>query len=94
MTEISIKKMKELISIDLTGKEEEKLKKDFSKIIEYVDKISEIEEEKIDYLENSRDIKKLTHKEEIENFQSIQKIRDNFPKKIKNYLAVPKYIGE
>ncbi len=94
MNEDAVKKMKKLISISLEKEEEKRLMKDFNKIIDYVDKISEIEDDNIDYLENSRELNKLHHEDSVEVFENTEEIKKNFPKKLDDYLAVPKYIGE
>lgn len=94
MSDFNISKIKKLINIDLSEKEEENIKKDIEDILDYVEKIADIKDSEINYFEKSVDVQNIVHIDTIEKKQYEKKIKENFPKKIKDYLAVPKYLGD
>lgn len=94
MNDLTVEKLEELINISLDKGEEKKLKEDFKKILNFVDKINEIGDEDIDYLNNTKPGSDIVHEEKVFKFENIEDIHNNFPNKEDSFVSVPKYIKE
>ena len=86
-----INKLKKLSNIELTYEEEEIIKEDLNKLLDYMSELDEINVEGTEELTNpiNKEIKAPLHKDQVEDFKNSEKIIENFPEKNGKYLRVP-----
>lgn len=86
-----IKKLEKLSNIELTNQEEQIIKEDLNKLLDYMSELDEINVQGIEELTNpiNEEIKVTLHKDIPEEFKNRDKIIDNFPEKNDKYLRVP-----
>ena len=85
-----VKNIAKLARIDLTDKEVEKYKEDFSSILDYFEQLKNIEFSDNDKLNDKKVICNITRKDEVKKVSSEQrkKIVELFPRKKEDYLKV------
>jgi aspartyl-tRNA(Asn)/glutamyl-tRNA(Gln) amidotransferase subunit C len=86
-----IKKLEKLSNIELTSQEEQIIKEDLNKLLDYMSELDEINVEGIEELTNpiNEEIRAPLNKDAPEEFENREKIINNFPEKNDKYLRVP-----
>lgn len=92
-----VEKIAKLARLSFNEKEIEKMEKELSKILAYVEKLKEIDVSKIEPTSHSILIKNVMRKDKAENGKSrVQnlKLLESMPQRKGNYLVVKKVIHE
>lgn len=87
-----IKYIAQLCKLNFSEDEEKKIIHDLNKLINYIDKLNEINTENIDITVNPYYIENVYREDEIEESLSLEEVTENAPKFCDNYLVVPKVI--
>ena len=87
-----VKKIATLSKIKIEDKEIEKLSKELSKIINWVEKLNEVETKDVTPVANPSDIKIPFRKDEINDGKIEDKVLKNAPEKKAGYFIVPKVV--
>ncbi len=87
-----VKKIATLSKIKIEDKEVEKLSKELSKIINWVEKLNEVETKDVTPVANPSDIKIPFRKDEINDGKIEDKVLKNAPEKKAGYFIVPKVV--
>ena len=87
-----VKKIATLSRIKIQEKEVEKFSKELSKIINWVEKLNEVETKNITPIANPSDIKIPLRKDEINDGKIEDKVLENAPEKKAGYFIVPKVV--
>lgn len=85
-----IEHLAKLAHLKLSSEEIEKLSHDLNKILNYIEKIQELELENLEPLINI--LEKLKARQDLPQSFENQEIVNNFPEKENNYLKVPKIL--
>ncbi len=77
-----------LARIKLTSQEKERLQKDLSNVLNYVEKLQSLETGNIESISRLTNLRNVTRKDEIKDFPEKELIKNLFPGKNKNFLEV------
>tara|TARA_B100000586_G_C20068437_1_gene409573 strand:+ start:541 stop:828 length:288 start_codon:yes stop_codon:yes gene_type:complete len=87
-----VKKIASLSKINLKDKEIEQFSQELSKIITWVEKLNEVETDKVVPVTNPSDIKIPFREDKVDDGKIEEKILKNAPEKKGNYFVVPKVV--
>jgi aspartyl-tRNA(Asn)/glutamyl-tRNA(Gln) amidotransferase subunit C len=88
-----VKHIAKLARLGLSEKEIEKYQKELSKILDYIEKLKEIDISKVEPTSHPLKIKNVMREdEEKEKFKAVKKLLDLMPEREGNYLKVKKII--
>ena len=87
-----VKKIATLSRVKIEEKEVERISKDLSKIITWVEKLNEVDTKDVKTVANPSDIKIPFRKDEINDGKIEDKILKNAPEKKAGYFVVPKVV--
>ena len=87
-----VKKIATLSRVKIEEKEIEKISKELSEIITWVEKLNEVDTNNVTPVANPSDIKKPFRKDEINDGKIEEKILKNAPEKKAGYFVVPKVV--
>jgi len=87
-----VKKIATLSRVKIEEKEIEKISKELSEIITWVEKLNEVDTNNVTPVANSSDIKIPFRKDEINDGKIEEKILKNAPEKKAGYFVVPKVV--
>ena len=87
-----VKKIATLSRVKIEENEIEKISKELSEIITWVEKLNEVDTNNVTPVANSSDIKIPFRKDEINDGKIEEKILKNAPEKKAGYFVVPKVV--
>ena len=87
-----VKKIATLSRVKIEEKEIEKISKELSEIISWVEKLNEVDTNNVTPVANPSDIKIPFRKDEINDGKIEEKILKNAPEKKAGYFVVPKVV--
>ena len=87
-----VKKIATLSRVKIEEKEIEKISKELSEIITWVEKLNEVDTNNVTPVANQSDIKIPFRKDEINDGKIEEKILKNAPEKKAGYFVVPKVV--
>ena len=87
-----VKKVATLSRVKIEEKEIEKISKELSEIITWVEKLNEVDTNNVTPVANPSDIKIPFRKDEINDGKIEEKILKNAPEKKAGYFVVPKVV--
>lgn len=90
ITKKDIEYLKKLARLQLTEKDEEKLVKDLSKILDHFGELNELDTKGIKPLTGGTALKNVFREDEPERTPDTGKGKDQFPESFKGFLKVPK----
>ncbi|AJA47438.1 glutamyl-tRNA(Gln) amidotransferase subunit C 1 [Clostridium pasteurianum DSM 525 = ATCC 6013] len=82
----------ELARLSFNEEEKEELIKDLNKVLEYVEKLNELDTENTDIIVNPYYIENKFREDEIEASMELKEVLNNAPQKLEEYIMVPKII--
>lgn len=83
-----------LARLDFTEEEKEKLIGSLNSVLGYVEKLNELDTEDTDILVNPYYIENKYREDNVEDSMQLKEVLDNAPKKLEEYIVVPKIIEE
>ncbi|MDD3224718.1 MAG: Asp-tRNA(Asn)/Glu-tRNA(Gln) amidotransferase subunit GatC [Clostridium sp.] len=83
-----------LARLDFTEEEKENLIGSLNSVLGYVEKLNELDTENTDILVNPYYIENKYREDNIEDSMELKSVLDNAPKKLEEYIVVPKIIEE
>lgn len=84
----------ELARIELSETEKEEMIGDLNKVLDYVEKLSELDTENEDIIINPYYIENKFRSDEIEKSMDIDEVMVNAPEKLEGYILVPRIIED
>lgn len=82
-----------LAKLDLSEREKEKLKADLSEILDYVEKLKEVDVSNVEPMTGGTFLNnRYVEDKPCEDLRETRELHDAFPEKEKGYLKVPKII--
>lgn len=84
----------ELARIQLSETEKEEMIGDLNKVLDYVEKLSELDTENEDIIINPYYIENKFRSDEIEKSMDIDEVMVNAPEKLEGYILVPRIIED
>lgn len=82
----------ELARLSFNEEEKEELIEDLNKVLEYVEKLNELDTEDTDIIVNPYYIENKFREDEIEDSMELKEVLNNAPQKLEEYIMVPKII--
>lgn len=89
----TIRKIAHLSRLELDAKDEENLEKDLTKILDWMDKLNEIDTENVQPLIHMSEELNVLREDVVNNGIKHEDALANAPKKDSNYFRVPKFLG-
>jgi aspartyl-tRNA(Asn)/glutamyl-tRNA(Gln) amidotransferase subunit C len=87
-----VENIAKLARIYLTDQEKEKLSKELSKILSYVEKINELDTSNIEPTAHILDIHNVFREDIVKDSMPVKEVTDLAPKHQDNFIVVPKVI--
>lgn len=87
-----ISKLEKLAKLRLNGTEREEMKVDLEKMLNMVDKLSEVDTNGVEPLVYMHEERNVLRKDDVANVLSRDEGLNNAPNRVKSYFAVPKVI--
>jgi aspartyl-tRNA(Asn)/glutamyl-tRNA(Gln) amidotransferase subunit C len=87
-----VEKIAELARLNLTPEEKNKFTKQFNIILEYFNKLNELDTSRIEPLSHTLDISNIFREDQVQPSLPVEKVLENAPDKTGNYFKVPKVI--
>jgi len=81
-----------LAKIDIKEEEKNYLSDQLSKILDYIDKLKEVDTEGIEPLRGLHHRKNILREDEVKPFPDRENILDNFPLRDQDHIKIPKVI--
>lgn len=88
-----IRKIAHLSRLELDAAAEESMEKDFNKILDWMDKLNEVNTDNIEPLIHMSSEVNVLREDEAKNTLSHEDALKNAPKKDSDYFRVPKFLG-
>ncbi|MFD3158138.1 Asp-tRNA(Asn)/Glu-tRNA(Gln) amidotransferase subunit GatC [Haloimpatiens sp. FM7330] len=82
----------ELARLSFTEEEKAGLTNDLNKILDYMEKLNQLDTENIDIIVNPYYIENKYREDEIKESMKLEDILNNAPEKLEEYVMVPKVI--
>ncbi|MBD3282123.1 MAG: Asp-tRNA(Asn)/Glu-tRNA(Gln) amidotransferase subunit GatC [Candidatus Portnoybacteria bacterium] len=92
INEKQVKHIAKLARIKLTEKEEEKFAKEISSILDYIDKLNEVDTKNISPISQVTGLKNMVRDDSSPKKEKNEKILNQAPDKKDNYFKVPKIL--
>ncbi|MCF7886269.1 MAG: Asp-tRNA(Asn)/Glu-tRNA(Gln) amidotransferase subunit GatC [Candidatus Marinimicrobia bacterium] len=92
--ESNVKKIAKLAKIKLSPDEVSSYANQFEKILQYVDKLEELDTEEIEPLSHVHDLTNVLRKDEAESIDNRKQFLENAPGKKGPYFQVPRVIED
>lgn len=87
-----IDKLADLSKLEFNADENEKLKEDLNKIITFIDKLNELDTEKVEPLIFMSDEVNVLREDEVKQIITHEEAMKNAPAKDSDYFRVPKFL--
>lgn len=94
VTKKDVEHVAELARIELSETEKENMIDDLNKILDYVNKLEELDTENEDIIVNPYYIENKFRSDEVEESMSIDEVMMNAPEKLEEYVLVPRIIED
>jgi len=94
INEEEVKKIADLASLKLSWKKTETFAKQLSDIVDYVEKLDELDTDDIVPTAYTIPVKNVLRKDEVEESLDIEKVLKNAPEELDNQFRVPKIMDE
>ena len=89
----TVERLAELSKLEFSEKEKSEMVKDFKKMVEFVDKLKEVDTEGVDPLIYvNEDVTNVMREDKVENMVSREEALKNAPDKDTSYIKVPKVV--
>tara|TARA_B100001750_G_C15122904_1_gene405937 strand:+ start:134 stop:433 length:300 start_codon:yes stop_codon:yes gene_type:complete len=89
----TVERLAELSKLEFSEKEKGEMVKDFKKMVEFVDKLKEVDTEGVDPLIYvNEDVTNVMREDKVENMVSREDALKNAPDKDTSYIKVPKVV--
>lgn len=82
----------QLARLTFTGEEKEALTKDLNSILEYMEKLNELDTDNVDIIVNPYYIENKFREDEVEPSMPLEDVIKNAPDSLEEYILVPKVI--
>ena len=92
ITKRDVEYVAKLARLRLSEKEKEKFTKQLDQILKYVDKLNELDTEKVKPTSHVLPLKNVFREDKIWKSLKIEKVLENAPEKVKGFFKVPKII--
>lgn len=92
VTRKDVEHVAELARLSFTEEEKEALIQDLNAVLGYIDKLNELDTEKVDILVNPYYIENRLREDEIRPSMKLKDVLENAPDKLEEYLLVPRVI--
>ncbi|NIO07050.1 MAG: Asp-tRNA(Asn)/Glu-tRNA(Gln) amidotransferase subunit GatC [Deltaproteobacteria bacterium] len=92
LTRDDVKRVATLARMELTPKEEEQLTKQLGSILHYIDKLNELDTEKVEPLAHVGDIVNAFREDRVTNTPATDPLLANAPDREEDYIKVPNII--
>lgn len=89
-----VKYIADLASLKLSEEEVDKFSKQLSDILDYVEKLDELDTEDIVPTAYTIPVKNILREDKVEESLNLEKVLQNAPEKINNQFRVPKIMDE
>jgi aspartyl-tRNA(Asn)/glutamyl-tRNA(Gln) amidotransferase subunit C len=89
-----IDKLSGLARLEFDGEEKDRIRQDLQKIVGFVDKLSELDTEKVEPLIFMSDSVNVLREDEVKQEISREDALRNAPKKDSDYFRVPKFLDK
>ena len=87
-----VKKIAHLARLKISSTDLEIMSRELAVILEYVEKLNEVDTQNVLPLYHPSDLKNIFRKDKYESSLSVEKALENAPEKSGNYFKVPKVI--
>lgn len=89
-----VKHVAGLARLSLSKKERERMQKDLSSILDYIEKLQELDVSEVELESVPKDIGKVSRKDKVETIpeQEKERLRDLMPKEKSGYLKIKKIL--
>ncbi len=87
-----VEKIAALANLNLSEDEKSKFTVQLNTILEYVEKLNELDTEGVSPLSHPLDLKNVFRKDEVQPSLPVEKALENAPARSKNYFKVPRVI--
>ncbi len=94
INEKEVKYIADLASLKLSDEEVETFSKQLSDILDYVEKLDELDTEDIVPTAYTVPVKNVLREDKVEDSLEIEKVLQNAPEKVNNQFRVPKIMDE
>ena len=84
----------ELAKLKFTASEKEKLQGELNKVLEYIDKLNELDLTNVDPLENINESENVFREDEVKVCLTKEEALKNAPAKTENFFKVPKVLDK
>jgi len=92
ITNDMVDKLADLAKLEFNGEEKEKLKGDLNKIITFIDKLNELDTDRIEPLIFMSEEKNILREDEVKQIITHEEAMKNAPAKDSDYFRVPKFL--
>ena len=92
LTREDVKKVATLARMELTEEEEEQLTQQLDKILHYIEKLNQLDTDKVEPLAHVGDIVNAFREDRVTNKPATDALLSNAPERDKNFFKVPKII--
>jgi len=92
ITSEELNKLSQLARISLTAEEKERLSKDLSQILNYVEKINELDTSNVEPTAHILDIHNVTRPDEAKESMPVETVIEQAPKSKNHLIIVPQVI--
>ncbi|MBV6478212.1 MAG: Glutamyl-tRNA(Gln) amidotransferase subunit C [Ignavibacteria bacterium] len=89
-----VEKIALLAKLKFNEREMEKLRGDLNKILEYIDKLNELDLEKVNPLENINETENVSREDKVKQSMDTELALSNAPSKTGKFFKVPKVIDK
>ncbi|MBU4560918.1 Asp-tRNA(Asn)/Glu-tRNA(Gln) amidotransferase subunit GatC [bacterium] len=92
ITKRDVEYVAKLARLKLSEKEKEKFTKQLDQILKYVDKLNELDTEKVKPTSHVLPLKNVFREDRVGESLKVEKVLENAPEKAKGFFKVPKVI--
>lgn len=92
ITKKDVEYVAKLARLKLSEKEKEKFTKQLDQILKYVDKLNELDTEKVKPTSHVLPLKNVFREDKVGKSLEVEKVLENAPEKAKGFFKVPKVI--
>lgn len=92
ITKKDVEYVAKLARLKLSEKEKEKFAKQLDQILKYVDKLNELDTEKVKPTSHVLPLKNVFREDKVGKSLKVEKVLENAPEKAKGFFKVPKVI--
>lgn len=92
ITKKDVEYVAKLARLKLLEKEKDKFTKQLDQILKYIDKLNELDTEKVKPTSHTLPLKNVFREDKVRKSLKVEKVLENAPEKIKGFFKVPKVI--